>query len=445
MRNLLMTGGLVLALCVTARSQQLSPLAADELPDSFLLTTSPHTAPVGSIAAGGVLGHRSTGGVLGVDSLQNWSSYFYEPGLDSNGFLQFTWQYTMVGRSPFSHGDDDRNSRRDDDREGQTWIPAPIVPVTIDLRDAAGNPRLVNGHPLVATSEQFIDPVLKSPVFSFSSFTSSFRPTQVSDAVQRAEFFNVASDGWHTLLRPRVAAGLTMTLRQSTDPVNHPVYQFARNADGTCCRFILVNIDAFVNALFPPTATDTSTVMGAAENSHRITTQDLSTFLFNNVFLFFNANKNPNDCCVLGFHSYDVEPGDKANGFRERRYVMDYASWISPGLFGTAFTDVTALSHEISEIYNDPFGNNFTPWWLSPNGNCQNDLEDGDVVEGLPDATVPIALNGFTYHPQNEALLQWFAGVTPSTAINHAYSYPDTTVLTSANIPQRPNCTPPIH
>jgi hypothetical protein len=247
------------------------------------------------------------------------------------------------------------------------------------------------------------------------------------------------------LLRSRVEPGITMTLRQSADPVNHPVYQFLRNPDGTCCRFILINIDAFSNALFPPTASDTSTVMGVAENSHRITTQDLSTFLFNNVFLFFNANQNQSDCCVLGFHSYDVEPGDKGNGFRERRYVMDYASWISPGLFGAAFTDVTALSHEVAETFNDPFVNNITPWWLSPNGNCQNDLEVGDVVEGLPTATFPIALNGFTYHPQNEALLQWFAGVTPSTAINQAYSYPDTTVLTSANIPQPPNCTPPIH
>ena len=38
--------------------------------------------------------------------------------------------------------------------------------------------------------------------------------------------------------------------------------------------------------LFPPTATDTTTVMGAAENAGDITTKDMSTFLFPNVFLF---------------------------------------------------------------------------------------------------------------------------------------------------------------
>jgi len=78
-----------------------------------------------------------------------------------------------------------------------------------------------------------------------------------------------------------------------------------------------------------------------------------------------------------------------------------------------------------------------------PNTNCQNNLETGDVIEGLPNAQFPIMLNGATWHPQNEALLQWFAGVTPSSAIHGAYSYPDITVLTSANVSQNVACTPP--
>ncbi len=72
---------------------------------------------------------------------------------------------------------------------------------------------------------------------------------------------------------------------------------------------------------------------------------------------------------------------------------MNYSSWISPGLFGAAFTDITALSHEIAETYNDPLVSfdgvhNITPWWLAPNGLCQNNLETGDVVEGLA-STLP--------------------------------------------------------
>lgn len=133
------------------------------------------------------------------------------------------------------------------------------------------------------------------------------------------------------------------------------------------------------------------------------------TFLFANTLL---DDTVPANCCILGFHSYDLEPGSAANGWREKRYVMNYSSWISPGLFGDAFTDIIALSHEISEAFNDPFVNNTTPWWLAPNHLCQNNLETGDVIEGLPNSTFPITMNGFTYHPQNEALLQWFARVT---------------------------------
>jgi hypothetical protein len=104
--------------------------------------------------------------------------------------------------------------------------------------------------------------------------------------------------------------------------------------------------------------------------------------------------------------------------------------------------DVAPLSHEMTETFNDPFVNNATPWWLAPNGLCQNILETGDVIEGLPNAQYAISLNGTTWHVQNEALLQWFAGVTPSSAIHHAYSYPNTSVLTSAAVSQKRGCAP---
>jgi hypothetical protein len=413
-------------------AQQTVAADSDQLPADFVLTMTPGTLDsAGAAAGGGVLGRRSNGSLLGVDSIPNWSSYFYDPGLvptsPTDGYPQYTWPYTMVGRSPFSGGDEAEHEG------GTTWINAPIVPVTLDLRNADGTPRFVNGHPLISSPSSFITPVLNSPIFTKTSFDSSNRPTQYTDAVQRAEFYSAADEGWHTMLRPVVARGRTMTLRAGT-------YHFALNPDGTCCRYVLIDIDAFASALFPPTPTDTSTVMGAAENGHDIRTTDLSTFLFPNAFLYFTT---PSNCCVLGFHSYDQEPGGAANGWRERRYVMNYSSWVSPGLFGSAFTDITALSHELSETFNDPFVNNTTPIWLSPNGNCQNNLETGDVIEGLPNSVFPITLNGFTYHPQNEALLPWFAGVSHSPAIHGAYSYPDITVLTTPATSLRPDCKTP--
>jgi hypothetical protein len=98
----------------------------------------------------------------------------------------------------------------------------------------------------------------------------------------------------------------------------------------------------------------------------------------------------------------------------------------------------------LSETFNDPFVtadgiHNVTPWWQS-SFNCQNDLEDGDVIEGLPNDNAVITMNGYSYHVQNEALHQWFEGQTPSDATGGAYSYPDPTVLTSAAVSQPFNC-----
>ena len=319
---------------------------------------------------------------------------------------------------------------------GTTTFNAPVVPVSVDLLDYDGSVRVVGGHRLHYSVHPFVEAVLNSPIFQTTDYTSSDVPTQFSDAVQRAEFYSVMQPNWHTLLKPSLKTERTLSIPRGS-------YFFALNQDGSCCAFVLADINVFSNRLFPATSADITSPIGAAERAGDITTRDISTFLLPNTYLYFDGN--PNHCCVLGFHTYDFEPADRSNGFPEKRYVLNYSSWISPGLFGPGFEDVTALSHEITESLNDPFVasdaiHGITPWWLSQNGNCQNDLEVGDVIEGLPDATIPLATKGKTYHPQNEALLQWFEFQSPSTAIGGAYSYPNQSVLTSLSPPQNKNC-----
>jgi hypothetical protein len=275
-----------------------------------------------------------------------------------------------------------------------------------------------------------------------SNYSSSPVPTQFVDAVQRAEFGNHARADWHTLLAQSVKAPEVMTLVQKVNSRGVPVYQFSLNADGTCCRFVLISEGVFGSKLFPPAAPDNTTVIGAAEVAGNITPQDMSTFLFPNAYLFGSTTS---DCCVLGFHSFDVEAGDANNGNRTKFYVMNYSSWISPGLFGGGFQDVTAHSHEISETFNDPFVafdtlHNVTPFWQNPAGQCQDVMEDGDVIEDLPNPTYPVTIGGFTYHPQTEALLPWFMFEQNSSAIDNAYSYPNEGALTSLSAPQPLNC-----
>jgi hypothetical protein len=410
--------------CFAASLAFVAPASAQD-PDQLPSTANLETAGKKSVSVA-PHGHQNGQaharfGIPDIDSLVNFNGHYFADGFDTDGNLKHEWYFNTIGNPP--------------QLGGTTTINAPVVPVIMDLRNADGTPRFVNGKPLVSDPTPFVQPVLNSPVFQDASFTSSGTPTQFTDAVQRAEYFGKAKADWHTRLAPSVKTTRRMVLKRGT-------YQFALNPDGTCCRFILVDFNTFVNALFPAVATDTTTPIGAAENAGDITTKDLSSFLFPNTFL---ADFSTGDCCVLGFHSYDFEPGDAGKKQPEKRYVVDYSSWISPGLFGGGFEDVTALSHEIAESYNDPFVvsdgiHNLTPWWLAPFGLCDHVLETGDVLEGLPNATFPMTMNGMTYHPQNEALLQWFEFESPSSALGGVYSYPDTTLLPHLSAPQLPGC-----
>jgi hypothetical protein len=434
------------ALALLGTSLNASALAPDQLTATSLKDARQlhQHGPVKAIGAAklaaGLQSATSDAGVPGIDSLVNFTGSYHAQGVDFNGNPVSLWTYAMVGHSPRS-------------KEG-VELRAPVIPVSVDLRDAKGKARLINGHRLYSNGKQYVRPTLQSPIFQKYGYSSSSEPTQYTDAIQRAEFWGSnLHDDWHTMLEPEV--GETQTMQLSQDPAcgttnpdgspGHCNYGFKLNADGTCCAYILVDINVFGNALFPTTTPVTAdTPVGAAEINGDITTRDISTFLFPNTYLYFG---DASQCCVLGYHTFDFEPGDASNNNLPRFYVLNYSSWISPGLFGAGFTDITAVSHELSETFNDPFVvfdnvTNLTPWWLSPNGNCQDDLEVGDVVEGLPNSTFPITMHGFTYHPQNEALLSWFEFQSPSKAIGGAYSYPDPSVITTLSAPQKVNCAP---
>lgn len=379
----------------------------------------------------GPRGHQTSGieklistsaGAPVFDSITTFTGSFEAPGFGPSGKPQHEWFYTIAGHRP--------------ELGATTVFDAPIVPVSLDLLDYDGSVREVNGHKLHYSVQPFIAPVVNSPVFQNAEYTSSDIPTQFSDSVQRAEFYNAARPDWHTLLRPSLKTERTLSVPRGS-------YFFALNDDGTCCAFVLIDISTFSTLLFPENATDIKSPIGSAEHSGDITTRSISTFLFPNTYLYLNHN--PNHCCILGFHTYDFEPGDASNNFLQKRFVLNFSSWISPGLFAPGFEDITALSHEMTESLNDPFVGSdgihgITPWWLSQNGNCQNDFEVGDAIEGLPDSTVVIKTKGRNYHPQNEALLPWFEFQSPSTAIAGAYSYPNENVVTSLSSNQRMKC-----
>jgi hypothetical protein len=311
-----------------------------------------------------------------------------------------------------------------------TTIPTKIQAVSLQLLNADGTV-----FDTVDAGE-FVQPTLNSPNFQRFKYehdaTSGIpaESTQFSDAVQRAEFFSSMDPNWHTELAPVVVDHITITVPkfvtvrfrgQNVKAIN---YQSGLAADGH--RFVLM-FNLFFNQQL-------GIIMNNGIDAGNFTTDSINLPLFPNTFLFsFNPN-NPlqrGSCCVLGFHTYFTD-----GAVPEHRWITDYASFISPGIFGGGFNDVTAISHEIAETFDDPFVNNVTPRWHFPGSTaCQGNLETGDPVEVLANATFPVTLKNAgvptTYHPQTEALLQWFAQTVPSDAIHGAYSYPDLTALTA--------------
>lgn len=418
--------------------QQAAPARPEglTLPIAKLKTAVPHgggrvppKGPQGNTRGHNHPGGGSIDGVPDVDSLPNFVDSFSAPGFDTDGHPQSTWPYEMVGASP--------------DRGITTLISAPIIPVVLDLL-------LPDGSVFVSfDGSKDLQAVLTSPVFLPFSASGGF--TQFTDGMMRAQFWSrihhgAADNGYHTILVPEPKRARHMRVPFLTQKGTRAWFVFAD--DGGNPVLAAVNQDAFVLQLFPTTVpVDATTLIGAAELSGDMTTRDLTTLLFDNVALFDGTVDN---CCVLGFHTYDVEPGDKRNGNRERRFVLEFASVLSPGVFAFGFEDVATLSHEVAETFADPFVDNVTPWWLSVDpilgsAMCQNVLETGDVIEVLASLPIhPVQMNNFTYHLQNEALLPWFASESPSSAARRAYSFPDeTTLLSLSPGPLLPGCVAP--
>jgi hypothetical protein len=299
-----------------------------------------------------------------------------------------SYPYTMVGHPP--------------EEGGTTRIANVVLPVSLTILDFVDD----QGNPITLPAPD-MKQVLQSPEWQPASFATGF--TQFSDAVQRAQFWNVMAPGWHTVLaEPRVMPELNIIVPPNLSEVS-------RLPDGTLVAKLDIN---FFNSQL-------STVMQLAGFS----VHELAMLLTQNVMLY---SADGGFCCARGFHS-DQEVRVEGDTHFLQTYL--WASWATPGNpLGFNLTDVTALSHEIAEWYNDPFGTNAVPLWQMPGGPpgaCNPYLETGDAIKYLPGLLYAIDVDGVTYHPQNEALLQWFGNGSEASAYHGAYSFPDTSVLTA--------------
>jgi hypothetical protein len=304
----------------------------------------------------------TTGSQPKIKSIPYWTSSFT--------YQKRAYPYTMVGTDPAKGS-------------AVTTVPTLLVPITVILSNGA----TYNG-------QKKVNDLLNSPLFRPASFNSG--STQYGDAIQRAEFWkyvSAKSPSYHVLLaRPtvlptltlHVPAGLGAQIKRPSGVVFGGID--VTYLDGQLVKYMQV---------------------------HHIAPQTFPIFLSSNVLA---TETNGTICCIGGYHN----AVSNANNTAIQTYA--YATYNDPGFSLTnkkVFTTTDALSHEISEWYNDPFTNNIVPNWSvasAPQYGCNNSLEVGDPLVG-------VGFDVGKYHLQDEASFSWFAHQVPSISINKHYSY----------------------
>ncbi len=297
------------------------------------------------------------------------------------------YSYTIVGSKPQSGV--------------TTEVPTQIIPISMFFEEFVDE----NGAPVVLDPMPIIPKVQASPNFRNAQYQTGF--TQFADAIQRAQFFHSSSQDWHTLLgKPEVLSPIRIDVPRGLAKV------YRNRSTGVV--YAVVDTDFFISQL--------NTII-QLEN---LRVDSLAIALTSNVFLA--PQSEIKKCCVLGFHtSFDV--GDLGGNKFVQTFI--WASWMDPGILSN-LSDVTPMSHEISEWMNNPFGSNVVPAWQVPNSTaCQSNLETADPLATFPNAGYPVLIDGFTYHPQSQVLLQWFQRGATSDAIDGAFSFPDQTLMTA--------------
>jgi hypothetical protein len=354
---------------LTAGVAAATPVSQGSLADLYQLARSPHRPA--ALAA-----HAAE--VAKADDHQRGLPTF-SSSFTTNGV---TFPYTMVGAAPAT---------------GRTTR---LKTVVVPLR------MVFTGFDQNATFEPdfAVRNMIRSPMYEPADFING--RGQFVDQFQRATFWNQMDPArrWHTIMsEPDVGRKFTINVT----PANGSLSTVNGGLIGN------MEINAFENeliAIIPRLHLD-------SDETPLFVTQSVTAD-------------------ALGFHDAVMVPAEH-NTQKVQSFM--WSSWLDPVQVGDLIGDVSTLNHEMAEWADDPFVNNAAPLWAFPPKNqvCGDIpfLEVGDPQGNGPDfalfPVVPVRINGFTYHLQDLALLQWFSREVPSSALNGWYSFPDTTQLTS--------------
>jgi hypothetical protein len=288
-----------------------------------------------------------------------------------------TYKYAMVGTDPAAGS-------------ATTTIPVVIVPIRMIFLSPLAV--LSPGSHVCGGTDSAVNLALSSPLFHdvpFAPGGTDVGTTQYIDAFQRANFWSAVSTvspDYHVRLSPTVAPLQTILVPRSLGTVQA----------GACARVGTVDVhyfDYFVRRMI---------------TRLQIPAASLPLFVTYNTFL-----TQQGQCCILGYHGVTLSA---------QTYAV--AAYSDAGLFNVPIEDVHAMSHELGEWLDDPFGLNPTPGWQAGQATqCQANLEVGDPVTGV---AFEVPLDGMTYHPEDLVFLPWFARASPSASVNGWYTFLNT-------------------
>ena len=354
----------------------------------------------------------------------NCTGFLTIPCFDSwfiTGYRSSVYSYSMVGHSPTAGG--------------TTGIPNEVIPLELQLVGPDGSTVVYDFDPTVPQDLGLSDTNLatQGPIWNATTTYPGggglvADTGQFVDTTLRASFNGVKAANWHT------------PLNAPSFPSVHYIGQlFINNGDWACMSgllppctspgdFPVVNIDS-ISSIF-------GQILGPAHED--VPSTEVPIILTDFVTAFI---PNGGGCCVLGFHS--AQPGNEEGS---SVLVWTWATYIaqsSNNPFAPFGYDTFVLTHELSELYHDPFVNTLiSPWIDGSVSFAQANLETGDAIEAMNDADsdfhVLLTTTGgpYTYHTQNEALLEWFTRnpqgppVGPGPGV---YSWPNTNTLNNGH------------
>ena len=294
----------------------------------------------------------------------------------NGGFTDLTGHsisYTMVGADPAVSN-------------STTHVKVYLIPVTFIYGPDNGNKTFNPKKAKLNGNKNIIKSLLSSPIFDdgadFKSGSIDCGTGQFTDTFQRCNFWSHVSTNtsYHTVIDYTKAKALkplkiTVTAAQGS-VINNP---FGSGVVGT----------------YPINSFETQAHSYMSSHSADITPDTFPFFISYDIYLTSGG------CCIGGYHNRSGSHGTgQTYGYTT---IVDSA--------GAFSMDIDAASHEAAEWLDDPFVDNHV------NCNDNSILEVGDPVEGKANyGTFPVTLNGYTWHPQDEAQLPYFGAPTSTSA-----------------------------